>query len=641
MSRQTFRFEWLRRMTFGAAVVALSLCGLAGCGTSVPPTAEIRPSTARTEIPSPKAETASARPAATPVAEKATEVRAARPTIPAGDAVVEADEEEAASNRARVEAQLASGEFGPALETAVAVFDMDERTELLKLVAAAQRKIGDFDAAQATIRLIPKMEDRVHEQGDRAAEAMLAGGNMADFTQLIDLIQNETSGPWMDIAGDGGTISEFNTGVLVDPKGQLGLVTKQEREGRLTALGIRARQADLNEDLAKHSELRMVSLTRLEQEVAKRLAAGQPVLETMKHLAGLSQVQYVFVDRDTREVIIAGPAEGWRYNDNGLPVGVDTGRPTLQLDDLVTVIRTFHEGGLGQFQCLIVPREEGLRDLKAFVAQSTAKGPIPAGAVRNWVAQMQQKLGLQDVVVNGVPGNSRIARVIVEADYRMKLLGIGRLEGGKDIPSYFDLLPLVQPKEVPDMDGLRWWMTMKYEAVLHSPERNVFEIQGSSVKCLSENELITVQGKRIHTGKSEPTNRMFAQNFTNGYPKLAERDIIFADLQNIFDLSLASAIVARERQDHGLMWTPGVFGQGGSYTTASYETPKTVMSAVNHKVYNGKDIVVQVAGGVQADLMSVLKDETVSKEQPRLGNRAKRAKPPVLPEGRWWWDAAN
>src|SRR5262249_19653941 len=161
-------------------------------------------------------------------------------------------------------------------------------------------------------------------------------------------------------------------------------------------------------------------------------------------------------------------------------------------------------------------------------------------------------------------------------------------------------------KDVPDMDALRWWLTMKYEAVLHSPDRDVFEIQGSAVKCQSENELITAEGKRIHTGKSEATKRLFAQNFTPGYAELAQPHPIFADMQNIFDLSLVSAILAKERKEHGLVWTPGVFGQGGSYVTAKYDTPMTVMSVVNHKVYNGKDIVVQVAGGVRGDFMTVV-----------------------------------
>ena len=43
--------------------------------------------------------------------------------------------------------------------------------------------------------------------------------------------------------------------------------------------------------------------------------------------------------------VIGGPAEAWRYNETGLPVGESSGRPTLQLDDFVTVLRTFSPGG--------------------------------------------------------------------------------------------------------------------------------------------------------------------------------------------------------------------------------------------------------------------------------------------------------
>jgi hypothetical protein len=57
-------------------------------------------------------------------------------------------------------------------------------------------------------------------------------------------------------------------------------------------------------------------------------------------------------------------------------------------------------------------------------------------------------------------------------------------------------------------------------------------------------------------------------------------------------------------------------------------------------VFKGKDVVVQVAGGVRADLLSVLNDASVRQESPRLDGVAKDSRPTSkLPEGRWWWDA--
>jgi hypothetical protein len=301
-------------------------------------------------------------------------------------------------------------------------------------------------------------------------------------------------------------------------------------------------------------------------------------------------------------------------------------------------MRVFSPSGNQFFNCLIVPRKEGLRKLSEFVERSNQRGALRPGApVRNFAAKCQEELGLQDAVFNGIPTDSRVARVILEADYRMKLIGIDKLDAGPNIPSYFDLLtPQSIQQNPPKLDALRWWMTMKYDAVLHSPSRTVFEIQGPSVQCQSENELVTKDGERIHTGQADPTNQVFAQNFTLHYGELAGQDLVFADLKNIFDLSLVAALINKEqllaKSEHGY----GVFGPNGSYQTAKFEPPKTVMSVVNHKVYGGKDIIVQVAGGVRADMVALLKNNEIYRESDRLDTIQQQA--PELPEGRWWWD---
>ncbi len=541
-----------------------------------------------------------------------------------------------------VKAQLASGEFGPAIATAQSTTDAAEQTQLLKLVVAAQLKTGDFDGALATIRQIPIPAERDLARSQRVDEMTLAGGGSgADFTQLIELIQSETTGPWEEDDGEGGTISEYETGVRVDPNGVLARITQAELDGRLHDLGVKARAADINEDMARASGLRLVSLTRLEREVAKRMAEGRPVVETMKNLAGLSRIQYVFVYPEEREIVIAGPAEGWRYNENGLAVGDESGRPAMQLDDLVTVLRTFADGGRGIFGCSINPRQQGMKALKDYVEASVARGPLRAGAgVRNWAKVLQQKLGLQDIDIYGVPKTSRAARVIVEADYRMKMIGIGKMDGGSSIPSIFDLFTEDEQKSG-KLDALRWWLSIKCDTVMHSPERNVFEIQGSSVLCQSENQHLTDQGERVQTGKADATNQHFASNFTKHYEELARRDIVFADLQNVFDSALVAALVQHEQLANRIGWDLGVFGPKGAYRPAEYEAPKVVDSVVNHRVYRGKDVVVQVAGGVQANVMAEVTGENAPQASPRLAGVADQGKAPKLPAGRWWWDAAK
>ncbi|HUG90665.1 MAG TPA: DUF1598 domain-containing protein [Planctomycetaceae bacterium] len=560
----------------------------------------------------------------------------------AQDSAVTPSTDDRAERLVRLDAHLDAGEFGLALDLARGTSDAAERTTLLKRISDAQLAAGEFDAARDAIRRIPVPQERNRAHQERVAGQSLAGGSFADFSQLIELIQNQTGDNWADIQGGLATIDEYDTGVRVDPHGMLAFLTRTEQASRLKELGIAARQADLNDDMARPSELRLVSLTRLECEIARRLAAGQPVLETMKHLAGLSQIRYVFVFPDDGEVVIGGPAEGWRYNDAGIPVGESSGTPTLQLDDFVTVFRTFAPGGSAFFNCLIVPRQDGLQRVKEFAERTSARGPIRLSSAASWARQLQELLGPQDAVFNGIPTDSRVARVMLEADYRMKLIGIGRLDGGSDIPSYFDLLtPQAIKENPPQLDALRWWLTMKYDAVLHSGDRNVFEVVGSSVLCQSENELIDAAGQRIHTGQADPTNAQFAANFTRNYDELARRDLVFADLQNIFDLSLIAALLHHERVPDRANWDGGVFAPNGAYESVRYEPPKTVETAVNHRVYNGKDIIVQVAGGVRGDLMAVLRDPEVYQENVRLGSQAARGRVPVLPEGRWWWDAAQ
>ena len=548
-----------------------------------------------------------------------------------------ADAPRAGEARRKIEKQVAFGEFGAAIDAARNVADPDERANLLGMIANAQLKAGDASAARGTTRQMDQSQ-RLQAAGQQARQQALSGGVNADFQSLMTLIETETSGPWLNTGGEGGTMTEYLNGVAVSPNGLLSSLKKEEHTGRLKALGVVARKADLNAEVAQQSDLRFVSLTQLEREASKRLAEGRPIVETMKNLAGITQLKYVVVDPKSRDVLIGGPSEAWKYDSNGNPIGVKSGRPTLQLDDLVTVLRTFSNDGPQNFGCSFNPRQEGLQQLQAFVEKSNNRGPLDSGAVKGWVNQLQSKLGPQDIELWGVPRDSRVARVVTEADYRLKMIGIGKLEGGPHVPSIFELLTVEEQKSS-KLDALRWWLTMKYDAILHSPDHNVFEIQGPSVQCLSENQYLTEKGERVGTGQADATNRTFAMNFTNHYAELAQRDIAFADLQNVFDLALVAALLKNEGIANRIGWEAGSFASHGMYEPAVYAAPREVESVANHRVYRGKDIVVQVAGGVRGDLMSVVRNREVMKSSTTLKDMTAHADPSNQPQGRWWWDA--
>lgn len=541
-----------------------------------------------------------------------------------------------------VQAHLTAGEFGPALELAVTAKTLEEKAALIQQITAAQIQAGDSSGAEQSLRRLP--EGPVRDGIARASQQMAGGGSFANPYPLMQMIMQLTGGmdqgsPWFQIDGEGGDISWEQNGVWVDPNGVLSRRLTSETTGRLAELGLKSRNAAINQDMATPSKLRFVSLARLEKAVAARTADGKPALETMRHLAGLSKIQYVISVPEENDVLLAGPAEGWKYNEKGIAVGATNGRPTVHLDDLVTVLRTFAKNGDKIFGCSINPRQEGLKSVKEYVTASQKSGPLPPGGTKHFLNEIQSRMGLQDVEIYGVPANSRVARVLVAADYRMKLIGIGKLDAGKEIPSIFTLLPKFPKHQTMPLDALRWWLTMKYESIQHSPDQQVYEICGSSVQVLSEDQFVQKDGSRIHSGKASPVNQAFAKNFTEHYDELAKRDLVFAELQNVFDLGMVAALLQTEHLTQKSKWNAGCFGLEGNYETAKVPVAKAVDSVINHRVYNDTNVVVQVAGGVRGDVLSLAKKPELHKVSNELKAIPTQAKPSKLPEGRWWWDA--
>lgn len=541
----------------------------------------------------------------------------------------------------RLQEQLRSGEFGPALHEALQNPSVTQRSQSLRHIAAAQERAGEFAAAATTAGYLPRSPERSRFLSQATAERSHAGGTGADFDSLMDLIKSTIDPDSWEDNGGKGTMQSFETGVRVDPQGVLRQLPREETRGRLAALSQRVRQADLSANMARSSSLRMVSLTRLERQVAERLAAGQPILESMQRLAGLTRIQYLFVYPEDREIVVAGPAGAWDYDAEGRAVGREQQQPVLHLDDFVVVLRTFSPGSREIFGCSINPRAENLKALKAFIDGQTDQGGLSPGGVRRWVQELQNILGQQDVEIYGVPADSHVGRVLVEADYRMKLIGIAKLDGGPRVPSYFDLLNTDRAARHAPLAALRWWMTMKYSGLQHSPDRNAFEIQGPSVQVLSENQFITAQGDHVSTGVAEPLNRRFATNFTEHYADVARQYPVFGEMRNIFDQALVAALLQHEQIPQRLGWDLGVFAVKGSYVVQRVAAPKTVDTVAHHRVYKGKEVVVQVAGGVRGSLGVVVTDRNLHHSVPALAGIAAVGKRPVLPANRWWWDAAK
>ena len=549
---------------------------------------------------------------------------------------------EAEAQEALVQAQLEAGEFAPAVAAARRIAAPQRRDAILAQIAMAQAQAGARDASLDTAAGIS--DDRARAQAlSRMAVVPLGGrggGAMADFDSLIELITTTVAPEsWEDVGGPG-SIAPFPTGVYIDPEGVLRPLVREDDSGRLAALRASSRARVHRENVRQSSRLRKVSLPRLEKHVQLLLAAGRQPTEAMQVLAGLERIEYVFVYPDSGDVVLAGPAGNWRTDEESRITSSESGRPVVRLDDLVVVLRHMMTSRDARFGCLITPRQEGLARLQAFLAQPTTF--TRAGDRSAWRDEMRSTLGTQDIDVYGLDPRTRAARVMVEADYRMKLVGMGLEEGVPGVKSYLDLIRIGPGESPPPMGVLRWWFTLNYDAVLATEDRGAFAVRGQGVRVLSENELLTAEGGRVHTGDSEPLNRQFAQSFTDHFEDLSRKYPVYAELRNLCDLALVAALVREEDIAGKVGWHMTCFGDPGGYQVELAAAPKTVQTVANHRVVrtaNKIHTLAGVSGGVRVDPTSLVAREAIKTERHGpLGDERSKAAPGQLPPGAWWWD---
>jgi hypothetical protein len=540
--------------------------------------------------------------------------------------------------QATLDEYLQAGEFAPAMAWAQAQGDRGQRDEALARIARAQNAAGARDASLETLSSVVSDSHRnkvLGELRDTPAGGR-GGGVQPDFESLIELITSTISPTtWSDVGGPGAA-KRFAGGVYVDVDGEMRRIEKPTSLdlGDLRETAAESASSSSN-DPRRPSALRKVSLSRLERAVQLRLAGRQELDDAMQLLAGLERVQYVFVYPSTGDIVIAGPAGDWRNDREGRWSSVATGRPVLRLDDLVVMLRHV-QSAQPHFGCSIMPRQDSLARTQAFLDQSSAR-PLKAGTAGTWVEQVRSQLGAQEISVFGIDGRTRVAQVLVEADYRMKMVGIGLEKGTLDVPSYLDMIQVAAGQAPPAKSVLRWWFTMDYKALATDPERQAFAVRGQGVKVLSDNEMLARDGQHTPTGTSDVLNSDFAHKFTTHFAALAAKYPIYAELQNIFDLALVAGVIRNEGLADTAGWHMSCFGPRGDYQPALGACPKTVETVANHRVVRGVHILAAVSGGVSADPTSYASAVEVERSGETYGKRRQSA-PDESDLTRWWWD---
>jgi hypothetical protein len=164
------------------------------------------------------------------------------------------------------------------------------------------------------------------------------------------------------------------------------------------------------------------------------------------------------------------------------------------------------------------------------------------------------------------------------------------------------------------------------------------QLVGDGVKLVGEDEVVSQDGGRRTSGKSNRASQAFVNGFTKSYSKLAQRVPVYAQLRNCIDLSVVAAFMQQNDLYGQVGWTMELFGNEKLFPVETYNAPKQVASAVN-SMWKGASLITPIGGGVSIRPMQALQPVNILKdEEGVIGSTREKVDLSALAEGQWWWD---
>ncbi|MBM4059072.1 MAG: DUF1598 domain-containing protein, partial [Planctomycetes bacterium] len=281
--------------------------------------------------------------------------------------------------------------------------------------------------------------------------------------------------------------------------------------------------------------------------------------------------------------------------------------------------------------CSIDPKQEGLAAMQAFLRRTGRVNPT--AGTDEIVGGMKEALGTQVVSVQGVAPATHFAQVMVEADYRMKLIGIGLETPPAKMKSWIDL---ANAGAVAANALQRWYFVPDYKCVRIAEDDLAIELVGEGVKLCGADEVVQPDGTRLGADRADQASKTFTQGFTRFYPQIAARNPVYAQLRSLIDLVIAAAYL-QEHDAYGRSgWAADKLRDEQTYAIETLPPPREVETAIN-AVWKGNRLLTPIGGGVTVhprlalDPVNLLVDETGAVS-------AARANAKDLPATGWYWD---
>ncbi len=417
-----------------------------------------------------------------------------------------------------------------------------------------------------------------------------------------------------------GGVSIDADGVLRDVRREASEEVKKDRDKFKTKVPL---------GLEKKVELRKFSLAQMMKEMWKIRAADigpRTLPEEFRYMGGLQRVQYVFVYPEDQDIVLAGPAEGWRVDELGQVVGQTTGQPVLHITDFLEALRAVMKPNPQPMTCSIDPTPEGVAQMNAVAA---SLGSVQPSQVKKVAQRLEEALGMQTVKFEGLDPKTSFAWVMVAADYRMKCLAMGFEKSPvKGMPSYLQMIGNKRPENIMP----RWWMEPNYEALLTDENGLAWELRGQGVRCMTEDEVVADDGTRRGTGKVDPLAKKWADTMTEKFEELSEHVTPLRHLRNCMDLVVVAALISQEQLHTKAGLDLNILTHPDILTVNKLAAPQSVPSQVSFE-RKGRAYVMTVSGGVSIDPWQVARKQ---EKTDKLDGPREDAIAPAAAE--WWWN---
>jgi hypothetical protein len=452
-----------------------------------------------------------------------------------------------------------------------------------------------------------------------------------DSSRQIAVAQNQNNNQGNNNQNNQNNQNQPAAGIVIDANGLVKTVFSRDKSKRLRKKRIEAALQKLSEEMKESSTMRKVSLVQLEAACQEALQNREELSDELKYLAGINRLDFLFIDTENKDIVIAGPAEPFVPDALGRMVGVYSGRPPLRLDDLVVALRVAELGKT--VGCSIDPVPERLSRLQDYIRRNSSPASVSVAKRRYHI--MARVLGNQTVKLWGISPESHFAQALTEADLHMKRLSMG-LERVK-VRGFRSYLSMITPN---GNSMQRWWFVPFYDDIQISEDENAYQFLGQRAQLMAQEEVVDGSGFRSDAATTRKSTRKFAQLFTQKFPDMVQQVSAFAVLQNLIDLTVMAAILKEKYLAEKVGWQKSFFLDAQKIQIESGIIPKAVLSTANYKMANSRMVIGLVGGGVTINPRQTIRR---MKFEPSAGNRLNQLRKNIAAERppaahAWWWN---